>query len=116
MLLLLAGCATIRLDGPRLSSQALAHPEQTALGRAYVDAQAAHPEYSGFHILDDGVEAALARAALADVAERTLDLQYFIVQNDLTTAFLMQRIVSAARRLSRRVSSRALSYFGRSSP
>lgn len=98
LLLLPAGCATIRLDSPRPSAHALTHPEQTALGRAFSDRPSARPGFSGFHVLDNGTEAVLARAALADAAERTLDLQYFIVQDDLTTALLMQRIVSAAQR------------------
>lgn len=98
LMLLPAGCATVRLDWPRAPSQAFAHPEQTALGRAFADRLTARPEYSGFHVLDTGAEAAQARAALADAAERTLDLQYFIVQHDRTTALLMQRIVGAAQR------------------
>jgi putative cardiolipin synthase len=97
-LALLEGCATIRFDVPRPSSRALAQPEQTALGRVFADRRAAHPDWSGFHVLDTGAQAFVARAALADAAERTLDLQYYIVQNDVTTALLMQRIVSAAQR------------------
>ena len=95
---LMAGCATIRLDGPRPSSHALAQPEQTALGQVYANRLAAHPNLSGFHVLANGTDAALARIALADAAERTLDLQYFIVQNDVTTALLLRSVVSAAQR------------------
>ena len=92
------GCATVRLDVPRPFSEALKHAEPTALGRAFAAQMAAHPEQSGFHVLDTGPEAFLARAALADAAERTLDLQYYTVGNDLTTDLLLRRIVRAAQR------------------
>ena len=96
--LLAGGCATFDLDLPRPYSHAFAYPEQTTLGRTFAGRGTVHPDESGYRVLESGTEAGLARAALADAAERTLDLQYFIVQNDATSAFLMRRVVSAAHR------------------
>nr|HPN02058.1 phospholipase D family protein [Methylotenera sp.] len=44
-----------------------------------VDAQiAAHPNQSGIYVLDKGEDALLARAWLADHAQKTIEVQYFI--------------------------------------
>lgn len=60
-------------------SHALERPGETFLGRAQAARLAATPGQSGFHLLVSGQEAFLARAAMAEAAERTLDLQYYIV-------------------------------------
>ena len=43
---------------------------------------AAHPGQSGAYILDTGMEALLARAWLADHAQHTIEVQYFIWSTD----------------------------------
>ncbi|HJV63788.1 MAG TPA: phospholipase D family protein [Albitalea sp.] len=53
---------------------------------------------SGFEILDNGRAAFVMRAALADAAERSIDLQYYSAGDDLTSTLLLQRIVAAADR------------------
>lgn len=98
LLLMASGCASVRLDVPRLPSQAIADATGTTLGRAFAEQAARHPAMSGFKIVTSGQGAFLARTALADAAERTLDLQYYSVSNDLTTDLLLLRIVAAAER------------------
>ena len=95
---LVLGCSSIRNDVPRLPSYALDHPEETFLGRSFVSRLAATPGESGFHLLVSGQEAFLARAALAESAERTLDLQYYIVAEDATATLLLYRALRAAQR------------------
>ena len=92
------GCASVRLDVPRPVSHALEEPSQTSLGRAFAAEGATHPALSGVQIVDTGAQALQARAALADAAERTLDLQYYSVGDDRTTDLLLQRIAAAAER------------------
>ena len=96
--LLLTGCATMRLDVPRPASSAFDRPQETFLGNSFGLQLAASPGMSGFHWLVAGHEAFLARAALAQSAERTLDLQYYIVAEDATATLLLYRTLQAAQR------------------
>ena len=98
LILILSGCVTLRQDVPRVASQAITDGERTRVGRVFAVQAAQHPGQSGFRIIAAGREAFLARAALADAAERTLDLQYYSVGEDLTTELLLARIVAAAER------------------
>jgi putative cardiolipin synthase len=96
--LLVMGCSTARVDVPRPLTQAIAHPEETLLGRSAAAQLAATPDQSGFNLLVSGQEAFLARAALAEAAERTLDLQYYIVAQDASATLLLYRALRAAQR------------------
>lgn len=98
LLLMASGCTTLRPDVPRIPSHAIADGESTTLGRVFAVQAAEHPGQSGFQVMASGSSAFVARAALADMAERTLDLQYYSVGEDLTTDLLLLRIVRAAER------------------
>lgn len=57
-----------------------------------------HPGKSGIVELRDGREAFAARALLADAAERTLDIQYYIWRNDMSGTLLFDALRRAADR------------------
>ena len=95
---LLAACAGLPEGIPREPSHAFAAPETTALGRSYAPALAGAPGLSGFRLLVSGQEAFAARAALAESAQRALDLQYYIVQDDATATLLLDTAARAAER------------------
>ncbi|HKU14156.1 MAG TPA: phospholipase D family protein [Steroidobacteraceae bacterium] len=57
-----------------------------------------HPGQSGIVELRDGRDAFAARALLADVAERTIDLQYYIWRNDTSGSLLFAALCRAADR------------------
>ena len=57
-----------------------------------------HPGQSGLLRLANGRDAFAARVRLADVAERSLDVQYYIWQNDLTGTLLLDALRRAAER------------------
>lgn len=97
-MLLVAGCATVRFDVPRVPSQAFDQPLLTPLGRAYEPRLASAPGQSGLQLLVSGPEAFAARHALAAAAQRTLDLQYYIVARDPTTTLLLDTVLHAAQR------------------
>ena len=97
-LLLAGGCSTTRIELASTPSFALPGPEHTALGRASGAEAALHPGQSGFRLIASGREALATRTVLADLAEHTLDLQYYSAGNDLTTDLLLLRIETAARR------------------
>lgn len=96
--LMSAGCTTPRLDAPRPFSEAWPRPEETALGHGFAQQIALHPGQAGVYPLVSGMEAFSVRASLAESAERTLDLQYFIAREDTTTQLLLYRVLRAAHR------------------
>ena len=56
------------------------------------------PEASGAALLDDAVQAFVARARTARAAERSLDVQYYIWRHDLTGRLLEHELMAAAER------------------
>ncbi len=57
---------------------------------------AQHPNLTGLYPLGDGKDAFLARLALSEHAEHTLDLQYYIWHNDVSGHLLLQSLYKAA--------------------
>jgi putative cardiolipin synthase len=96
--MLASACSADRHDVPRPASYAFGHPAETFLGRAYGIQPGGGRGDSGFRLLVSGQESFLARAVLAESAERTLDLQYYIVAEDATATLLLYRALSAAQR------------------
>ena len=94
----LAGCAAPRFDVPRPVSLARPDGSTTPLGQAFAERVARHPGQSGFRLRASGQDAFVSRAASADQAVRTLDLQYYSVGDDLTTDLLLDRLAAAAAR------------------
>lgn len=97
LLLLLIGltaCTALPEAPPRPESHALADTHDTVLARSVAPLLQAHPGQDGFILLDDGLEAFVARAALAEYAARSIDVQYYLYHNDevgsLFTALLLQ--------------------------
>ena len=78
--LALAGCAGLPPPVERPDTHALPS-EGTALGRLVQEA-APDPQRSGLRPLVSGTEAFDALAALIERAERSLDLQYYLVRGD----------------------------------
>jgi len=96
---LLAGCATsVPRDHDRAPSAALVNPEDTRLGQLFRRDVADHPGKSGIALVPTGEAAFRARAGLANLAQRTLDVQYYIWELDTTGMILAERLVRAADR------------------
>lgn len=99
VLLSAAGCASIDLARvPREPSAAIAPDSGSRLQRTITERFAGPRGGSGFVPLERGLDAFVARAALADLAERTLDLQYYIVHGDTSALLLLGRVHAAAER------------------
>jgi putative cardiolipin synthase len=98
--LLVSGCATLppTLDAPKPTSAALANPEATNLGKQFAVRSRAHPGQSGFRLLVDGTNSFVLRQEIAAKAERTLDVQYFLLQQDDTGKLVLQALLDAADR------------------
>jgi putative cardiolipin synthase len=95
---LLGGCATLPLDTRREASHAYADSERSTLWRLWEPELARHPALSGFRLLVDGVDAFTALENLADRAEHTLDVQYYMVHTDDSGKLLIDRLLAAADR------------------
>ena len=95
---LLCGCASLPPLDDRVASSALTDTGATRIGRAMAPLAAAHPGLTGVHVLLDGRDAFAARMMMADAAERSLDVQYYIWRNDSTGMLLMEALRSAAAR------------------
>lgn len=94
LLLALAGCAG---HYPVQPSQALPASTST-FGKALLARAAAHEGKSGFRLLPASNEAFAARAELIRAAQHSLDLQYYIVNDGLSTRTLFDELLSAADR------------------
>ena len=97
-LLLFSSCATLPEYVPQEPSTAWQSPEETTAGQIFADDIAAHPGKSGVVLLPNGRDALLVRNAMAGIAERTLDIQYYIWKGDTVGLLLLQRLVEAADR------------------
>ena len=98
LILLNAGCATLPKDFDRPESYALTDTENTALGKVRAKERAEHPGKSGFRLLGNGLDAFVARAVLANYAERSIDVQYYLYHNDLVGKLFTDLLLKAADR------------------
>jgi putative cardiolipin synthase len=96
--LLVAACASPGANYPKEPSISLAEPQQTRLGKEFDALTRQHPGVSGFRLLPQGRDALRARMELAERAERTLDLQYFLIKNDASGKLVMDGVLAAADR------------------
>jgi len=98
-LLLLAGCVGLPQHVIKYRSEALRSPQTTTLGRiAEESAAGIAPNLSGIRLLTSGEEAFDSWIALADRAERTLDIQYYIIHQDESSRVLLRHVRAAADR------------------
>lgn len=96
---LLTGCAAIDLAQiGRPVTLALRDPSPTRLAKQHSAAIAAHPGESGFSLIDSGLQALAVRLDLTDQAQKTLDLQYYILRSDLSGLLLIEHLLAAADR------------------
>ncbi|MBJ8869622.1 phospholipase D family protein [Citrobacter braakii] len=70
----------------------------TRLERAITPLCENHPGESGILALDDSLDAFAARYRLTEMAERTLDVQYYIWENDMSGLLLFSVLLAAAKR------------------
>lgn len=97
--LLACSCSTLPENVEREPSFALEDSMGTLLGGEFAAAAAAaHPGESGFLPVLAGRNAYLLRAAMSGLAERTLDLQYYIWADDLSGWMMLRELMSAADR------------------
>ena len=97
-LFLMGGCATLPTDFERHESHAYVDTDDTRFGKAIQAKKPAHPNQSGFLLLADGLDAFVARALLAQGAERSIDTQYYMIHKDTVGWLFIDQLYKAADR------------------
>ena len=96
----LAGCGSLPENVERPVSHALASPAGTPLGQLAAARRPADtaPDLSGYALIDSANLAFSSRLALTQQASRTLDIQYYAIHGDESTARLLQEVRLAVKR------------------
>jgi len=94
----LCSCATVPLDSPKTYSEKMTNTADTALGQDVARWLQAHDGLSGFYPLSKGMDAMGVRLQLAERAEQSIDLQYFLLKNDTAGAVIIKSLLKAADR------------------
>ena len=94
----LAACASLPDNSGRLESHAYDDTQDTTISRGFNSRSESHTGESGFHLLGNGLDAFVARAALASVAERSIDTQYYMIHNDVVGSLFIDQLYKAAER------------------
>jgi putative cardiolipin synthase len=97
---MLASCRTsvAAREFPQTPSHAIGQDEKTRLGENLREDIAANPGKSGFRLLTQGSLSFAARLGLIQAAEKTIDLQYYSMHDDMTSNLLLEAVVRAAQR------------------
>ena len=96
---LMAGCASIDFDYPRSESHFLPDTADTYLGKQIVPFVASMPsDQSGFYPMNDGIDALASRLLLAERAEKSIDVQYYLIKNDIVGRAFIHSLLRAADR------------------
>jgi len=95
---ILSGCATLDFDYPRVASVAVDSSEDTSLKHRVDDWLASNTGPSGFYPLVSGTDALGARLRLIEAAEKTIDVQYFLMKTDSAGYVFSAALLAAADR------------------
>ncbi len=97
--LTLAGCAALPSQFERPESRAIGNGAATSLGQiAAASTPAGASDLSGFRLLPEGEQAIEARLALIRSAEKSVDVQYYLIANDRTGRQFLGELATAAAR------------------
>tara|TARA_R110000796_G_scaffold252568_1_gene387897 strand:+ start:24495 stop:26036 length:1542 start_codon:yes stop_codon:yes gene_type:complete len=94
----LTACATPLPQHDMPPSYAIDVPAQGLLNTYMRQQPADDLQMSGFYMLDRGVDALSARLQLIDMAQTSIDLQYYIYSGDVTGGLIADRLLAAADR------------------
>ena len=98
MLVVCGGCGHVPLDYPRTASFAVRCVGRTDLGRAVAPAGGGAPGGVGAAAAANGAGRDGARVAMVEMAQKSLDLQYFMWEDDLVGDLLLDCVLKAADR------------------
>lgn len=97
--LVLSACSTLperAAQVPQLHTDIATH--ETTLASIIDPLRQQNEGLTGYHVLDEPLEALAARLKLIEKAEKSLDLQYYIWENDKIGAMALHELIRAANR------------------
>jgi len=94
----IAGCTSLPTLEGRAQSSAIGPESGTALHDSLFPLTQAHPGGTGIYALSEGRAAFAARMALVGAAQRSLDIQYYIWRQDVSSTLLFDALRQAAER------------------
>ena len=97
-LLFMGGCASLPPNDAAPVTYALQNTADTRIGKEAEKLKRGQSEKSGFFLLTKGLDAFTARALLAQGADRSIDVQYYMIHNDLTGGLFADQLIKAADR------------------
>lgn len=92
------GCTTVPFDEPKPYSKSFSDTSGTLVGQGIGQWVERHDGLSGFYPLSSGMDALGVRLRLAEVAEKSLDLQYFLMKGDTAGIVMVNALLKAADR------------------
>ena len=95
---LASACTTVDFEAEKTPSYALKNTEDTFLAQQAAKMEPHPADQSGFHLITDSIEALAVRLLLAERAERSLDVQYYMIKNDIIGRVFFSSLVRAADR------------------
>lgn len=95
---MIVACSSLPTDFDSVDSHAYTDTAQTTLGKIAAQVTGDRPEDSTMYLVSEGTEAFLTRMVLLSMAERSVDVQYFIWKSDLIGKLLMHQMIEAADR------------------
>ena len=98
LILTVSGCASLPDNSNRTTSFVIADAHKTTLGKNVQEFRNRGVKQDGFILLDNGLDAFVARVALAEAAEKSLDVQYYLYHNDLVGGLFTATLLKAADR------------------
>ncbi len=98
VLLFLSSCAQLPTDFESQPSYVVKDTQDTLLGKKAEKEKIVNHKFSKMFLLNDGVDAYVARGALLLLAEKSIDVQYYIWHSDLIGKLLFNDLISAADR------------------
>ncbi len=96
--LLLSGCASLPDNSKRTASYVITDTHETILGKFLQAHRDFGKAQDAFILLSEGLDAFVARATLAEIAEKSLDVQYYLYHNDLVGGLFTANLLRAADR------------------
>jgi len=97
-LFLLCACASLPDNSQKVASHVISDGDNTSLGKGHKLLLDQHPGQSGVFLLGNGLDAFVGRAVLANLAERSIDVQYYMFHQDTVGRLLIKDLLAAADR------------------